>query len=219
MGKSTYTLQFRGDGNTVNQMMQSYLSANRFMPYEKNNEQYFRAGDAMVGYRGLTYSITNQTITINAWIEAMIGNVSLENSSLNIMSMNFRNSLSTLFKEIENINEANNMQTNINIQSDQAMNQNNNQINSSIPQNSFAQTFQNENLKKKETMGEIGFWLSIFGLISSFFGVAMGLVVYILDFYFASQGLKTRKKGKAIATIVLSIISIIITVLELIIST
>lgn len=111
------------------------------------------------------------------------------------------------------------MQTNINIQSDQAMNQNNNQMNSSIPQNSFAQTFQNENLKKKETMGEIGFWLSIFGLISSFFGVAMGLVVYILDFYFASQGLKTRKKGKAIATIVLSIISIIITVLGLIIST
>ena len=44
----------------------------------------------------------------------------------------------------------------------------------------------------------------------------MGIFVYIMDFYFASQGLKTRKKGKAIATIVLSIISIIVVVMQFI---
>ena len=56
----------------------------------------------------------------------------------------------------------------------------------------------------------MGFWLSIIGLLASFVGVAYGVIVYILNFYFASQGLKTRKRGKAIATIVMSIISIII---------
>ena len=37
---------------------------------------------------------------------------------------------------------------------------------------------------------------------------------YILIFYFASQGLKTQKRGKAIASIVLTVISIVIIVLQ-----
>ena len=62
----------------------------------------------------------------------------------------------------------------------------------------------------------MGFWLSIIGLLASFVGVAYGVIVYILNFYFASQGLKPRKRGKAIATIVMSIISIIIIVMQLV---
>ena len=81
--------------------------------------------------------------------------------------------------------------------------------------NQFAQSFQDETTKKQEKMCEWGFWLSIFGLLASFVGVAYGVIVYILNFYFASQGLKTRKRGKAIATIVMSIISIIIIVLQI----
>ena len=92
----------------------------------------------------------------------------------------------------------------------QQLNQNNNNI------NQFAQTFQNENTKKQEKLCEIGFWLSIFGLLASFFGVAYGLIIYIMNFYFASQGLKTKKRGKAIATIVLSIISILVIIFQLI---
>ena len=64
-------------------------------------------------------------------------------------------------------------------------------------------------------MCEIGFWLSVFGLFASFFGVAYGVFVYIIDFYFASQGLKTKKRKKAIATIVLSIISILVIIFTL----
>lgn len=231
-GKSNYTLQFRGDSNTINQLMQSYLSANGFSLTEKKGEQYFRAGDQMMGYRGLTYSIQNQTITINAWLDGALGNFPLEQNSLNMMAMNYRNSLSTLFQEIENlnggttINNTNQNQENYDSQTGQPINQNYqqptgqtvNQVNMQQPQNNFSQTFQNENQKKQETMCEIGFWISILGLISSFAGIVMGLFVYIMDFYFASQGLKTRKKGKAIATIVLSIISILIVIGQLIIA-
>ena len=84
--------------------------------------------------------------------------------------------------------------------------------------NNFVQSFQDETMKKKEKMCEIGFWLSILGLVCSFFGVTYGVIIYIMDFYFASQGLKTTKRGKAIATIVLSIISILIVIIELIIA-
>ena len=90
-------------------------------------------------------------------------------------------------------------------------------INNNDNNNNFVQSFQDETMKKKERMCEIGFWLSILGLVCSFFGIAYGIFVYIMDFYFASQGLKTRKKGKAIATIVLSIISILFIIFTLII--
>ncbi len=219
-GKSNYTLQFKGDNNTVDQLMQSYLSANGFSLIEKKGEQYFRAGDQMMGYRGLTYSIQNQTITINAWLDGALGDFPLEQNSLNMMAMNYRNSLGTLFQEIENLNGDNNtMNNNINQNQVNYDSQTGQPINQSYqqPQNNFSQTFQNENQKKQETMCEIGFWISIVGVISSFAGIVMGLFIYIMDFYFASQGLKTKKRGKAIATIVLSIISILIVIGQLII--
>ena len=231
-GRSNYTLQFRVDSNTVDQLMKSYLSANGFTVFEKKGQQYFRAGDQMMGYRGLIYSISGQTITIIAWLDGALGDFPLEQNSLNMMAMNYRNSLSTLFQEIENLNGSNTMNNNVNneqvnydVRTGQPINQNYqqqltgqsvNQINVQQRQNNFSQTFKNENQKKQETMCEIGFWLSILGLLGSFGGVAMGLFVYIMDFYFASQGLKTKKRGKAIATIILSIISILIVVLQLI---
>ena len=85
-------------------------------------------------------------------------------------------------------------------------------------QNDFAQRFQDETTKKQETMCEIGFWLSIFGLLLSFLGASLGIIIYIVNFFFASQGLKTRKSGKAITTIVLSIISLVIVVMRILFS-
>ena len=146
------------------------------------------------------------------------------------MAMTYRNSLNTLFQEIEKLNNGGvNMNNNMNFDSNtgQPLNQNtnNSQMNfdpntgQSLNQNNvsqFTQTFQNETTKKQEKMCEVGFWLSLFGLLCSFMGVAYGVIIYILNFYFASQGLKTRKRGKAIATIVLSIVSILIIIIQLI---
>lgn len=236
-GRSTYPVQFNTDSNTINNLMQSYLNAENFKIYEKKGEQYFRAGDQMMGYRGLKYSINGQTLTIEAWLDGALGNFPLEQNSMNIMAMNYRNSLNNLFQEISKLNggNMNNNQMRFDPNTGQPINQNinnngmkfdpqtgqpiqnnNQQVNQNNNINQFAQTFQNENEKKQEKMCEIGFWISILGLLCSFTGVAMGLLVYIMDFYFASQGLKTRKKGKAIATIVISILSIFIFIVYLI---
>ncbi|MGN1355126.1 MAG: hypothetical protein ACI4WP_00455, partial [Bacilli bacterium] len=111
---------------------------------------------------------------------------------------------------------ASNNQMNFDPNTGQLINQNivGQQFQNNVSQ--FTQTFQNETIKKQEKMCEIGFWLSLLGLLSSFAGVTYGVIIYIMNFYFASQGLKTSKRSKAIATIVLSIVSIFIIILQLI---
>lgn len=253
-GRSNYTFNIICDINLINSLMQSYIKANNFRQEEKKGEQYYKAGDAMIGYRYFNYCINGNQLIISAWLKGAFGEIKVEQTgiaSMNIQSMNFRNSLNTLFQEIEklntggntmnnenqNLNEQGNVNTtqstqeqvqsyqqqsvqaqpinNQEIQNTQAEINAQQQINS---QTQFAQSFQDEATKKQEKLCEIGFWLSIFGLIASFVGVSYGLIVYIMDFYFASQGLKTRKKGKAIATIILSILSILIIIMGLIAS-
>jgi len=249
-GRSIYTFQLNCDPNLINNLVQSYIQGNQYELQQKNGEQYYRAGDAMVqGYRYFNYSISGQTLTIYAWFKGVFGEVPIEQNILNMMAMTYRNSLNTLFQEIEKLNNGgvnmnnnmnfdpntgqplnqntNNSQMNFDSNTGQPLNQNinNSQMNfdpntgQSLNQNNvsqFTQTFQNETTKKQEKMCEVGFWLSLFGLLCSFMGVAYGVIIYILNFYFASQGLKTRKRGKAIATIVLSIVSILIIIIQLI---
>lgn len=54
--------------------------------------------------------------------------------------------------------------------------------------------------------------LSIFGLLLSLLGITYGVLIYMLEFYFAACGIKTRKKGLAIATFILAGLSIAILV-------
>lgn len=222
-GRSNYNIVFNTDNNTINNLVQSYLQSSGFSIYEKKGDKYYRAGDAMIGYRGFNYNINGNALNIEAWLDGALGDFPLEQNSLNMMATNYRDSLNNLFQEIEKINNGgnimnnqNNSQMNFNPNTGEPINQNMNNQQNQV-NNNFAQSFQDENMKKKEKMCEIGFWLSILGLLCSFFGVAYGIFVYIMDFYFASQGLKTKKRGKAIATIVLSIISILIIIIELIV--
>lgn len=219
-GRSTYTFQLNCNPSLVNNLVQSYIQSNQYELQQKNGEQFYRAGDAMVqGYKYFNYSISGQTLTIYAWFKGAFGEVPIEQNSFNMMAMNYRNSLNTLFQEINKLNNGGvSMNNNMNFDPNtgQPINQNNVGQPNQNNVNQFTQTFQNETIKKQEKMCEIVFWISLLGLLCSFMGVAYGVIIYILNFYFASQGLQTRKRGKAIATIALSIISILIIILQLI---
>lgn len=221
-GKSNYNLTFNSDSTLVNNIVQSYLKESGFNMYEKKEKKYYRAGDAMLGYKGFNYSINGNNLIIEAWLDGALGDFPLEQNSLNMLAMDYRNSLNKLFQEINKLNNGG-MNMNNNFNNQNINNQMNYDPNTGQPinnnNNNFVQSFQDETMKKKEKMCEIGFWLSILGLVCSLFGVTYGVIIYIMDFYFASQGLKTTKRGKAIATIVLSIISILIVIIELIIAT
>lgn len=230
--RSTYTFTLNCDSTVVNQLINSFLEGNNFkLTTTKKGETVYKSGDAMLGYTGFLYNYDGHTLTITAWLMGALGDFPVEQNSLNMLAMNYRNQLGKLFDEINKLKNQreiniNNNYTNQNIQN-QNIQQNQNIMGEKQSQpiqqtyqqpssQQFAQTFQDETTKKQEKMCEIGFWISIFGLFCSFMGVAFGVIIYIIDFYFASQGLKTRKKGKAIATIVLSIISILIVILQLI---
>lgn len=220
-GKSNYNLTFNSDSTLVNNIVQSYLKESGFNMYEKKEKKYYRAGDAMLGYKDFNYSINGNNLIIEAWLDGALGDFPLEQNSLNMLAMDYRNSLNKLFQEINKLNNGG-MNMNNNFNNQNINNQMNYDPNTGQPinnnNNNFVQSFQDETMKKKEKMCEIGFWLSILGLVCSLFGVTYGVIIYIMDFYFASQGLKTTKRGKAIATIVLSIISILIVIIELIIA-
>ncbi|MGN0005043.1 MAG: hypothetical protein ACI37Z_03635 [Candidatus Gastranaerophilaceae bacterium] len=194
-----YQIPFTTDINTVNVIVNSYLNAAGFKLTNKKGDTYYRSGDAMTGYRGFKYWINGQILLIQAWIDGDFAEVQLE-GNLNVVATNYKESLSKLFQAVTN---AGYNQSNIN-PSGQAMAQ------------EFAQSIQNDVNKNRETMCEVGFWVSIVGVLISIFGITYGVTIYLLDFCFAAQGLKTRKKGKAITTIVLSIISILIIILQLI---
>ncbi|MDE5951693.1 MAG: hypothetical protein K2H12_08960, partial [Acetatifactor sp.] len=74
--------------------------------------------------------------------------------------------------------------------------------------------FTNAANKSHEKLAIWGFVISIIGLILSFVGYTFGIVLYMLEFYFAACGIKTKNKGFAIATFVLAGVSIVILVIS-----
>ena len=69
-----------------------------------------------------------------------------------------------------------------------------------------------------ETMCIVGFAISVIGLLLAVFGFVIGIPIIMLDFYFASSGMNTNKKGLAIATIVMSSISLFILIINIFLS-
>ena len=82
-------------------------------------------------------------------------------------------------------------------------------VNSTVDYDNFKQ----EADKKKEKMAEISFWISILMLIAAFVGVSLSVLIAILNYYFAAQGLKSKKRGKAIAAIVITSVSIVVIII------
>ena len=124
-----------------------------------------------------------------------------KNLNISVPSMEYKESLNLLFQKLADI---------------EVQSQNN--INDQNSAGEFVHNFQNDIDKKKERNCEIVFWVSIAGLFLALFGYMFGIFVYAIDFYYGVVGLKTRKKGKAIATIVLSVLSIVILIMEVLLS-
>jgi hypothetical protein len=139
---------------------------------------------------------SENNLTISAWWpHAFLGEMCIEQTGLgniNMMIKSYRNSLNTLFQEIEKLNQNNTASFDNNI-------------------NQSTQLFQNETSKKEEMLCEIAFWASILGVfITVFFGRMFGLIVQVLIIYYAIKGLHTKKRIKAIIALILSVISLAI---------
>ena len=211
-GKTNYTFQFNADAGVVEEIVKGWLTANKFKLVNKYGEDFYYFNDPVLyGKRGFQYSINGNTISVDAWTIG-VGKkyYMLESGAINNMAGDaYKSLLQTLFNEIGSANCTDDIDVmdNMNVDS----------YDVEINAKDFTQKFESENIAKKEKLCNIGFVLSIIGLVLSLLGISFGLIVYLLDFYFASQGLGTTKKGKAIATIVLSIMSIAITIIYILV--
>ncbi len=207
-GKSVYTFQFQCAPEHVDAVIKGWLNANKFTFQNKYGEDLYYNYDAWNGNRGFQYTISGNVVTVWAWTIGMGKQFyQLDSGAMNNMAGDsYKQMLSSLFAGISNLgaDPAEPVQ-----QPSQAQTQTVNEVVSGM----------NEELDKKaETGCEIGFWLSIVGLLASFGGIIYGIFVYVIIFYLASRGLNTKKRGKAIAAIVMSILSILICVASMFIN-
>lgn len=203
--KTVYQFNVNASEETVNQVFQSWLAANGFSFQPKEGANYYYFNDPMVkGKRSLEYYIHGAQVTIVAYLGTFEKPKALEGFVGALPKQMYKDDLSSLFKALEQMNAYGVQQAAPDVAAPQGyapqpMSQ---------PVQQVAQSFVAENEKKKETMVIIGFIMSIFVLLLSCFG-AYAILLVILEFYFAIQGLKTKKKGLAIATIVLASLSIV----------
>ncbi len=225
-GRSEYTFQLSCNPEVANNVVQGFITGNNYELIQDEKEQYYRAGNSMQGYQYFNYNIANQTLTIYAWLKGITGEFKLEPAGISIPIMAYREKLNTLFQEIEKVNKGTTQQDttpmNFDPNTGQPLQQNNmtNQVNQPTSTqnnttNQVAQTFEAQNNERKEKMCEVGFYLSIFGLIISLLGVSYGAIVYLIDIFLAYQGLSTKKRKKGIISLVMTALSIIIIVIQL----
>ena len=188
-GKTNYNFPSNADSESI---VQSWLSANGFRKLEGTNT--YQAGDRLVqGLRFFEYEISGNEVKISVFFGSPEKPVALTDGLAGaIPSMEYKNLLTPLFAALDNNQSTTNQET------------------ETMPTNNTYNNFQAATDKRKTTCAEISFWVSILLLISSFAGISMSVILVIVNYYLAAQGLKTKKRGKSIAAIVMTSISIVI---------
>jgi len=210
--KSEYNFVLQ-DPVLAEQVIQSYLMANRFVRKEAEGISYYELNDPFIGKRGFEYYINEYSITIKAYIGTYKRCSKLEGFVGCAGKIPYKNSLDSLFRQLQNQNHntyATGMNTAPQTNSNQGMQA------PPPPQPDALNTFVAENNKNRETLTIVAFVISIVGFFISVFGMVYGLVIHFIVIYLAIMGLKTSKKGLAIATLVITGISILISILSLV---
>ena len=78
------------------------------------------------------------------------------------------------------------------------------------PNNMQVNQFMDDINKKGEKFAIASFIISLISLVLPCIGVAPGGILILLNYWFASQGLKTRKRGLSIAAIIITSISLVL---------
>lgn len=218
--KTEFRFTVNADMAMVNNVIQNYLAVNDFSPKPKANANYYYFNDPLIkGKRSFEYYINGNEVLILAYIGTFERPHGLEGAVGALPKQSYRNDLAPLFEELKKMDQQG---QGMNGMPNQGMNGMPNQNMYANP-NSMAQanaidSFVEHSNQKKETWTIVGFVISLLGLVLSCFGMSYGIVLLILEFYCGIQGIHTKKKGLAIATIVIACVSIAILVLEVILT-
>lgn len=212
MKKTKY--EFKCDGNVALNTINQFIKANDYKELTNSNgETYYKYSDGMVvGF--LEYNIQDGLVTLYAYIRSEKKPMPLDDSFVGIIpKSHYKGIIDPLLKSLSTSNSNSAPQVEDSQQA-QPSNESNDNINNSDTYNEFAQ----KNKSSKEKFAILAFIISLVGFFLSLLGVTFGVIIIILEYYFAIQGLKTDKKGLSIAAIVLVSVSILINVFWLIIA-
>ncbi|MCM1283903.1 MAG: hypothetical protein NC180_05300 [Muribaculaceae bacterium] len=209
--KSQYNFTIAADPAAINQVIFNYLRANNFEQKLADGRYYYERNDAISGRRLFEYSINGSQVTIWAYVGSYKHPQELTGFAGAVPKQSYKESLQLLFSHLNAL--SNNQAPAGTEEQQQAY-----QSQQAYQMNQSMQAFQAENNKGLETGTVIGFIISLVGLILSFFGMTYGVLIIFLEYYLGSRGLKSGKRGLAIATIVIASISLVIVVVELILS-
>lgn len=192
-GKTEFKFQVSADPTLVEAVIRNYLEVNKFSQQIKPGANYYLFYDPMIkGKRSFEYYINGNEVRILAYLGTYEKPQELKGFVAALPKQSYRNELATLFEELKNLENSNRTAADIPLS--------NNSLNS----------FTEQAEKKKETGVIVGFVIALVGLVISCFGGTYGAILYAIEFYLALQGIHTKKKGLAIATLVLAGVSIAI---------
>ncbi|MBQ6992032.1 MAG: DUF4190 domain-containing protein [Clostridia bacterium] len=224
MAKTEY--KFKCNKNVAENIIMQFLKANNYKELvTKDGKKYYKYSDALVaGF--LEYEFQNDMVIIYAYIRSEKRPMPLDNSLIAVMAKShYKDIIESLLKALSNSNTEI-----LEKKGGESMEENEKKV--EVPEvkeateatevkqettntyNEFAQ----ESEKSKEGFAIAAFVISIVGLLLSCFGWALGVIVIILEYYFAIQGLKSKKKGLAITAIVLASLSLLINIISIIVS-
>lgn len=195
-GKSVYTLNIAGRQEDVERIILNFLAVNKF---KMQGDHYYVFNDPMVyGYRGFEYNINGDVLTIYAHINKPSKPHNLDGSYAFVAKNAYRSLLQSLITTIASGNVAGTVASSTD---PYAVQNANIQI-----QNSFM----NEQETKNGKLAVTSFIISLVMLALSFLGIVAGALIIVLNYWMAAQGLKSKKKGLAIATMIINTIAIVI---------
>lgn len=222
-GKTVFKFNVNADSSLVEATIRNWLAANKFSFDPKSGLNYYAFNDPMLkGKRGFEYYINGSEVTILAYLGTYKKPQELEGFVAAVMKQDYRNAMAPLFEEIKKLEGGGAVNTTAaygttQAEGNMAASQTNTvaQATGAVNNNSL-NTFMEQNQKKQETLVIVGFVMSLIGLLISFCGVTYGVILILLEYYFAIQGIKTKKKGLAIATIVIASVSIVLFIVNIV---
>lgn len=216
--------EFKCDSNVAQNIINQFLQANNYKQKTNSNGlTYYKFSDAIaVGF--LEYECNNGLVTLTAYIRSEKRPMPLDNSFVgSIPKSHYKSVIAPLLKALSDASSQNSNNTsNVDEQAidSNSTNSESNQTqnNSTTMTNDSYNQFVEQNQSTKEKFAIAAFVMSLVGLLLSFFSFIYGWIIIFLEYYFAIQGLKTKKRGLAIAAIVLASVSIFIDIIWIILS-
>lgn len=233
-GTTTFTLLLSKTPEEANSIIQQFLSINKFTLETDSLGQYYHFYDpALIGHRGFCYQIYNDKIIITVWTGkrgkeyALTG---IQGFAVNAQYLELLKSLEIALTgtsqyissgskatQQDPVNKISNLQaTNAQAFSQAPNPQSGYYQQPQQVQNQSVDAMQDAANASAEKFCIISFVLSILTSVLSLCGVAFGIPLIVIEFFGAIKGLKTRKRGLAIAALVLASISSVVLLIYII---